>query len=62
MILTVIKSHKSDLRAFFFELLKNETSADHIYLLFESYIVESKLFTSNELIEKAKQFVEKLLN
>ena len=61
-ILDVIKSHKSDLRTFFFDVLENKASADHIYLLFESCIVESKLFTSNELIEKAKEFVGNLLN
>jgi AcrR family transcriptional regulator len=60
-ILNVIKSHKSDLRAFFFDVVNNKASADHVYLLFESCIVESKLFASNELIENTKQFVGKLL-
>jgi AcrR family transcriptional regulator len=61
-ILDVIKSHKSDLRVFFFDVVKNKVSADHIYLLFESCMMESKLFASNELIESAKQYIENLLD
>jgi AcrR family transcriptional regulator len=60
-ILDVIKSHKSDLRAYFLHVLGNKAAAGHMYLLFESCLVESKLFGSNELIENAKQYVENLL-
>lgn len=61
-ILNVIKNHKSELRAFFFDVLGQKALADHIYLLFESCMVESKLFASNELIDKAKEFAGNLLN
>jgi AcrR family transcriptional regulator len=61
-ILNVIKEHKSDLRAHFLELVGNQEKADHIYLLFESCLVESKLFASNELIENAKQYIKNLLD
>jgi AcrR family transcriptional regulator len=61
-ILNVIQSHKSDLRNLFFELLDDSTLSDHIYLLFESGIVESQLFRSNELIEKSIIIIVNLIN
>ncbi|PWN64998.1 TetR/AcrR family transcriptional regulator [Chryseobacterium phosphatilyticum] len=60
-ILSVIQSHKSDLRNYFLELLKDDALSDHIYMLFESSIIESQLFKSNELIEKSKQIVTNLI-
>lgn len=56
-ILAVIKCHKSDLRAYFFEVVGDRSTADHIYLLFESCLIESKLFASNEFIEHSKQLI-----
>ena len=53
-ILNVIQSHKADLRNFFSEWVNDEELSDHIYMLFESSIIESQLFKSNELIEKSK--------
>lgn len=61
-ILTVIQSHKADLRNYFSELLKDDPLSDHIYMLFESSIIESQLFRSNELIEKSKKIVTNLIS
>lgn len=61
-ILTVIQSHKKDLRNYFSELIKDTDLSDHIYLLFESSIIESQLFRSNELIEKSKKIINNLIN
>ncbi|MBO9693864.1 TetR/AcrR family transcriptional regulator [Chryseobacterium sp.] len=61
-ILSVIQSHKADLRNFFLDLLDNDDElSDHIYMLFESSIIESQLFKSNELIEKSKKLVTNLI-
>ncbi|KAA2217682.1 TetR/AcrR family transcriptional regulator [Chryseobacterium sediminis] len=60
-ILSVIQSHKADLRNFFLELLNNDSLSDHVYMLFESSIIESQLFKSNELIEKSKKIVTNLI-
>ncbi|SIR07140.1 TetR/AcrR family transcriptional regulator [Chryseobacterium sp. RU33C] len=60
-ILSVIQSHKSDLRNLFSELINDEELSDHIYLLFESSIIESQLFKSNELLEKSKKIITNLI-
>lgn len=60
-ILQVIQQHKKDLRQYFSNLLKDEEISDHIYLLFESSIIESQLFKSNELIERSKKIVNNLI-
>jgi AcrR family transcriptional regulator len=60
-ILSVIQSHKADLRTHFSEILKDELLSDHVYLLFESCIIESQLFKSNELIQKTKKIIENLI-
>lgn len=60
-ILSIIQSHKADLRNFFSELLNNDKLSDHVYMLFESSIIESQLFKSNELIEKSKKIVINLI-
>ncbi|AZA82299.1 TetR family transcriptional regulator [Chryseobacterium lactis] len=60
-ILDVIQSHKTDLRNYFSGLAENQVLADHIYMLFESSIIESQLFRSNELIEKSKNIVTRLI-
>ncbi|KFF20113.1 TetR/AcrR family transcriptional regulator [Chryseobacterium sp. JM1] len=61
-ILTVIQHHKMDLRTYFSELLKEEELSDHIYLLFESSLIESQLFKSNELIERSKKIINHLIS
>ncbi|MDR6340587.1 AcrR family transcriptional regulator [Filimonas zeae] len=60
-ILAVIQAHKNDLRAFFEKEVGEKLLSEHIYLLFESSIIESQLFQSNELVEKAKKIVNTLI-
>lgn len=60
-ILTIIQNHKKDLRSFFEEQIQDELLSAHIYLLFESSIIESQVFKSNEFIEKSKSITEKLI-
>ncbi len=60
-ILDIIQAHKADLRNYFLELLNDDTLSDHIYMLFESCIIESQLFRSNELIEKSKKIITNLI-
>ncbi|CAD0223825.1 TetR/AcrR family transcriptional regulator [Chryseobacterium sp. JV274] len=60
-ILSVIQSHKADLRNYFSELIDDDELSDHVYMLFESSIIESQLFKSNELIEKSKKIVTNLI-
>lgn len=60
-ILNVIQSHKNDLRAYFMEILADELVSDHIYLLFESCLIESQLFKSNQLIEQSKKIIQTLI-
>ncbi|MBW1654518.1 TetR family transcriptional regulator [Flavobacterium quisquiliarum] len=61
-ILNVIQDHKKDLRHFFSNFISEEGLSDHIYMLFESSIIESQMFKSNELIEKSKVIVNNLIN
>lgn len=56
-ILSVIQAHKNDLRTFFRKELNDASLADHVYLLFESSIVESQLFRSNELVYRSKEII-----
>lgn len=60
-ILKVIQEHKNDLRLFFTDLLDTPELSDHIYLLFESSIIESQMFKSNELIHTSKNIVTRLI-
>ncbi|PWN62184.1 TetR/AcrR family transcriptional regulator [Chryseobacterium oncorhynchi] len=60
-ILNVIQSHKADLRNYFLEILNEDVLSDHIYMLFESSIIESQLFKSNELIEKSRKIITNLI-
>ncbi len=60
-ILAVIQAHKSDLRKFFDDELGDELLSAHIYMLFESSIIESQLFKSNELVNKSKKIVNSLI-
>ncbi|WP_066308847.1 TetR/AcrR family transcriptional regulator [Flavobacterium sp. TAB 87] len=61
-ILTVIQNHKNDLRAYFRQFLDDNQLADHIYLLFESAIIESQLFKKQWAVHKSKTIVNTLLN
>lgn len=60
-ILSIIQSHKEDLRNLFRELTDNELIATHIYLLFESAIIESQLFQSNEIVSQTKSIINNLI-
>jgi hypothetical protein len=60
-ILKVIQEHKKDLRDYFSALISDENISEHIYLLFESSIMESKMFKSNQLIERSKMIVDRLV-
>lgn len=60
-VLNVIQSHKSDLRNYFKNFITHELTADHVYLLFESCIIESQLFKSNDLIEQSKKIIQTLI-
>jgi len=59
-ILNIIQTHKNDLKSFFGQLIKDELLSIHVYLLFESSIIESQLFKSNDLVKKSKQIINKL--
>ncbi len=61
-ILNAIQQHKKDLRNFFSSLINDENISDHIYMLFESSIIESQLFKSNQLIEKSKTIINNLIH
>ncbi|WP_089050141.1 TetR/AcrR family transcriptional regulator [Flavobacterium hercynium] len=60
-LLTVIQSHKKDLRTYFRDILNDTLLSDHVYLLFESSIIESQMFKSNELIEQSKKIIQNLI-
>ncbi|WP_443943759.1 TetR/AcrR family transcriptional regulator [Pedobacter sp. AW1-32] len=61
-ILNQIVQHKKDLRAFFSAFITDENLSDHIYLLFESCITESKMFKSNQFIDKSKLIINNLIH
>ncbi|MYY26511.1 TetR/AcrR family transcriptional regulator [Elizabethkingia anophelis] len=60
-ILQIIQKHKQNLRDFFRTQLDDKIKADHIYLLFESSIIESQLFRSNELIRTSQNIIDNLI-
>lgn len=62
-IVEVIRSHKTDLQNYIVELAGEEwkVEAMHLYFLFESAIIESQLYKSQEPVLKIKQIVERLL-
>jgi AcrR family transcriptional regulator len=61
-ILNVIQNHKTDLRDYFKKYLHDNLLADHIYLLFESAIIESQLFKNQWAVIKTKSIVNTLIN
>jgi len=60
-ILTIIQNHKSDLRAYFFNIITDKELSDLVYLLFESAIIESRLFKDNWPIHKSINHITSLL-
>ena len=61
-VLNIIQSHKKSLREYFKNLLTDNRIADHIYLLFESAIIESQLFKNQWAVTKSKTIVNAFLN
>lgn len=57
----LIQSHKADLKNLFKELSPNEATATHLYLLFESAIIESQLSQSNEIVKQSKSISNTIL-
>jgi AcrR family transcriptional regulator len=60
-VLNVIQNHKNDLRTYFRNHLDDKLLADHVYLLFESAIVESQVFKNQWPVKKAKSLVTTLI-
>ncbi|WP_394972777.1 TetR/AcrR family transcriptional regulator [uncultured Croceitalea sp.] len=60
-ILKVIQNHKKDLRQYIASLVNNNKVSDHIYLLFESSIIESQLYRGQWPIKKSKKIVKHLI-
>ena len=61
VILKVIQNHKMDLKNFFKQMMKDEVLGNHVYLLFESSIIESQLFKSNDLVYQSKSIINNLI-
>ena len=62
-ILALIQSHKTDVRKYLSSLIKADKPVkDHIYLLFESAIIESKVFKSQWPVNEAKKIIAHLLD
>jgi AcrR family transcriptional regulator len=61
-ILNVIQNHKNDLRQYFVTLIAEPNLSDHVYLLFESSIIESQLFKNQWPVIKSKEIVNTLIN
>jgi AcrR family transcriptional regulator len=62
-ILSIIQSHKTDVRKYLSSLFKADKQVkDHVYLLFESAIMESKVFKNQWPVNEAKKIVGHLLD
>ena len=61
IILSIIQRHKTELRDYFFKIIKKEDLSNHIYLLFESSIIESQLFKDNWPIHKSINIISNLI-
>lgn len=59
---SVLRYHKNKLRMFFNREIQDEATAAHIYLLFESSILTSQLYRSNEFIETSKTIIKNLFH
>ena len=60
-ILSIIQNHKKDLQQFFIQLIADKSLAIHVYLLFESAIIESQLFKNQLPVKSAKKIVQTIL-
>lgn len=61
MIITTIRDQKKKLRSFFDYEIKDETMSVYVYLLFESSMITSQLYRSNELIIKSKCILDDII-
>ena len=61
-VLNVIQNHKNDLREYFKNLIDESNLVDHIYLLFESAIIESQLFKDQWPVIKSKKIITNLIS
>ncbi|OCA76839.1 TetR family transcriptional regulator [Chryseobacterium contaminans] len=59
---SVLRYHKNKLRVFISHEVKDEMIAAHIYLLFESSILTSQLYRSNEFIETSKTIIKNIFH
>ncbi|WP_439182390.1 TetR/AcrR family transcriptional regulator [Carboxylicivirga taeanensis] len=48
----IIQEHKTEVQNLFSELIENETTAFHVFMLFESCLIESQVYRSQQPIEK----------
>ena len=62
-IITIIRSHKTDLQHYIASLAEPEFGnlTMHLYFLFESAIIESQLYKSQEPVLQIRQIVKSLL-
>jgi AcrR family transcriptional regulator len=61
-VLNVIQNHKNDLRQYFKTHIAESPLTDHIYLLFESAIIESQVFKNQWAVTESKAIVNSLIN
>ncbi len=61
LILPAIQKHKIELREYFFNIINDKSLGDHVYLLFESSIIESQLYKDNWPIKKSVKIINALL-
>ncbi|MBC9932241.1 TetR/AcrR family transcriptional regulator [Chitinophaga qingshengii] len=61
--LRIIRDHKKELRTYFSSILNKEKQLvqDHVYLLFESAMVESQLYANQWPVQEARKMVATLL-
>lgn len=61
MTITTIRGQKKKLRSFFEYEIKDETMSVYVYLLFETSMITSQLYRSNELIIKSKCILDDII-
>jgi AcrR family transcriptional regulator len=61
-ILEVIQQHKKELINYFETILADSQLSNHVYLLFESAIIESQLFRDQWPVNKSKSIINSILS
>lgn len=54
----IIKSHKTDLQSFFYQILEDSNKSFLVYMLFESCLIESQVYQSQNQIDKTIQIIK----